>query len=220
MSASHLIALAHKVIIFIVNLISNRIYYCCIDGSGCIVPAFIILKYFRRCRIIKELQINEGIREREVRLISADGEQLGIVPIGKALDIAADSKLDLVNVAPNAKPPVCRIMDYGKYKYELAKKEKEARKKQKVINVKEVRLTPNIEFHDLNVKAKRANEFLSSGDKVKVSVRFRGREMGHTDIGKVVLKDFAKLTEENGVIEKPAKLEGRNMTMFLAPKTE
>ncbi|MBC8591273.1 translation initiation factor IF-3 [Lachnospiraceae bacterium NSJ-29] len=179
-----------------------------------------ILKYFRRCRIIKELQINEGIREREVRLISADGEQLGIVPIGKALDIAADSKLDLVNVAPNAKPPVCRIMDYGKYKYELAKKEKEARKKQKVINVKEVRLTPNIEFHDLNVKAKRANEFLSSGDKVKVSVRFRGREMGHTDIGKVVLKDFAKLTEENGVIEKPAKLEGRNMTMFLAPKTE
>ncbi|WP_249324143.1 translation initiation factor IF-3 [Wansuia hejianensis] len=184
------------------------------------MPAFIILKYFRRCRIIKELQINEGIREREVRLISADGEQLGIVPIGKALDIAADSKLDLVNVAPNAKPPVCRIMDYGKYKYELAKKEKEARKKQKVINVKEVRLTPNIEFHDLNVKAKRANEFLSSGDKVKVSVRFRGREMGHTDIGKVVLKDFAKLTEENGVIEKPAKLEGRNMTMFLAPKTE
>lgn len=111
-------------------------------------------------------------------------------------------------------------MDYGKYKYELAKKEKEARKNQKVINVKEIRLTPNIEIHDLNVKAKRANEFLKSGDKVKVSVRFRGREMGHTNIGRVVLSDFAELTKELGVIEKPAKMEGRNMVMFLTPKTE
>lgn len=126
----------------------------------------------------------------------------------------------MVNVAPNAKPPVCRIMDYGKYKYELAKKEKEARKNQKVINVKEIRLTPNIEIHDLNVKARRANEFLKSGDKVKVSVRFRGREMGHTNIGRVVLNDFAELTKELGVIEKPAKMEGRNMVMFLTPKTE
>lgn len=111
-------------------------------------------------------------------------------------------------------------MDYGKYKYELAKKEKEARKNQKVINVKEIRLTPNIEIHDLNVKARRANEFLKSGDKVKVSVRFRGREMGHTNIGRVVLNDFAELTKELGVIEKPAKMEGRNMVMFLTPKTE
>lgn len=145
---------------------------------------------------------------------------MGIVPIRQALEIAFEKKLDLVNVAPNAKPPVCRVMDYGKYKYELAKKEKEARKKQRIINVKEIRLTPNIESHDLNVKARRANEFLNSGDKVKVSVRFRGREMGHTNIGREVLKDFAKLIEEHGTIEKPAKLEGRNMTMFLAPKAE
>lgn len=175
---------------------------------------------FRRCYIIKELQINEQIRAREVRLIDADGEQHGIVPIQKAMDIAIERNLDLVNVAPTAKPPVCKIIDYGKYKYELAKKEKEARKNQKVINVKEIRLTPNIEAHDLNVKAKRANEFLESGDKVKVSVRFRGREMGHTSIGKVVLNDFAELTKENGNIEKSPRLEGRNMTMFLVPKPE
>ena len=153
-------------------------------------------------------------------MIDSDGSQLGVVPIRKALEIAEERKLDLVNVAPTAKPPVCKIMDYGKYKYELAKKEKEARKKQKVINVKEIRLTPNIEIHDLNVKAKRANEFLDSGDKVKVSVRFRGREMGHTEIGKVVLNDFANLTKDHGSIEKPAKLEGRNMVMFLTPKSE
>lgn len=136
------------------------------------------------------------------------------------MEVANERRLDLVNVAPNAKPPVCRIMDYGKYKYELAKKEKEARKNQKVINVKEIRLTPNIEIHDLSVKAKRANEFLQNGDKVKVSVRFRGREMGHTEIGKEVLNDFSKLTSEFGTIEKAAKLEGRNMVMFLTPKTE
>ena len=153
-------------------------------------------------------------------MIDADGSQLGIVPIKKALSIAEERKLDLVNVAPNANPPVCKIMDYGKYKYELTKKEKEAKKKQKVINVKEIRLTPNIEIHDLQVKAKRANEFLGNGDKVKVSVRFRGREMGHTEIGKDVLNDFANLTKDYGIIEKPAKLEGRNMIMFLAPKSE
>ena len=131
------------------------------------------------------------------------------------MDIAIERNLDLVNVAPTAKPPVCKIIDYGKYKYELAKKEKEARKNQKTINVKEIRLTPNIEFHDLNVK-----EFLHSGDKVKVSVRFRGREMGHTAIGRVVLKDFTELIKDSGVVEKTPRLEGRNMTMFLAPKAE
>ena len=171
-------------------------------------------------QVIKELQINEQIRAREVRLIDADGEQHGIVPIQKAMDIAIERNLDLVNVAPTAKPPVCKIIDYGKYKYELAKKEKEARKNQKIINVKEIRLTPNIESHDLNVKAKRANEFLQSGDKVKVSVRFRGREMGHTAIGRVVLKDFTELIKDSGVVEKTPRLEGRNMTMFLAPKAE
>ncbi|XOQ16927.1 MAG: translation initiation factor IF-3 [Sporanaerobacter sp.] len=155
-----------------------------------------------------------------MRLIDVDGSQLGVVSSKKALDIAYERKLDLVKVAPNAKPPVCRIMDYGKYKYELAKKEKEAKKNQKVINVKEVRLTPSIESHDLNVKAKRAIEFLKSGDKVKVSVRFRGRELGHTDIGKEVLLEFADITSEVGSIEKEPKLEGKNMVMYLVPKAE
>lgn len=149
-----------------------------------------------------------------------DGTQLGIVPLRKAMEISEEKRLDLVKIAPNAKPPVCKIMDYGKYKYEAAKREKEARKNQKIINVKEIRLTPNIEFHDLNTKAKRAIEFLSSGDKVKVSVRFRGREMGHTEIGRVVLNDFVKLTEEVGNVEKPARLEGRNMVMHLTPKAD
>ena len=170
--------------------------------------------------VIKELQINGEIRDKEVRLIDSDGSQLGIVPIRKAMGIAADRKLDLVKVAPNAKPPVCKIIDYGKYKYEITKREKEAKKKQKVINVKEVRMTPNIEENDLNVKANRAIGFLQKGDKVKVSVRFRGREMGHTQIGREVLKDFFKLVEEAGEIEKKPKMEGRNMTMFLSPKSD
>ncbi|HKM40569.1 MAG TPA: translation initiation factor IF-3 [Patescibacteria group bacterium] len=170
--------------------------------------------------MIKELQINEEIRDREVRLIDVNGEQLGIVSIGKALEISEEQKLDLVKIAPKAKPPVCKIMDYGKYKYEMAKKEKEARKNQKVINVKETRLSPNIEFHDLNVKANQAIGFLKSGDKVKVSVRFKGREMGNTQLGRKVLEDFIKLTEEVGVVEKRPRLEGRNMTMHLIPKSE
>lgn len=149
-----------------------------------------------------------------------DGSQLGVVPTRKAMEIANERKLDLVNVAPTAKPPVCKILDYGKYKYEISKKEKEARKNQKTINVKEIRLTPNIETHDLNTKANRAIEFLKDGDKVKVSVRFRGREMGHTEMGKIVIDDFIKIVGDAGTIEKAAKLEGRNMIMFLAPKSE
>jgi len=136
------------------------------------------------------------------------------------MEIANERKLDLVNVAPTAKPPVCKILDYGKYKYEISKKEKEAKKNQKIINIKEIRLTPNIETHDLNTKANRAIEFLKDGDKVKVAVRFRGREMGHTEMGKVVIDDFLKIVGEYAIIEKAAKLEGRNMTMFLAPKSE
>lgn len=190
------------------------------DLSGYSIPAFYIFEKIGRCCNIKELQINEEIREKEVRLIDSDGSQLGIVSIKQAMDLSEEKKLDLVMIAPTAKPPVCKIMDYGKYKYELAKKEKEARKNQKTINVKEIRLTPNIETHDLNVKGRRAIEFLTSGDKVKVSVRFRGREMGHTEIGREVLKDFAKITEEVGTIEKNAKLEGRSMVMYLTPKTE
>ncbi|WP_407702365.1 translation initiation factor IF-3 [Tepidimicrobium xylanilyticum] len=187
--------------------------------SGYFLPAF-IFKKIGRCSNIKELQINEEIREKEVRLIDVDGNQLGIMPTKKALEVAYERKLDLVLVAPNAKPPVCRIMDYGKYKYELSKKEKEARKNQKTINVKEVRMTPNIDEHDLKVKAKRAIDFLKNGDKVKVSVRFRGRELGHTDAGKEVLERFSELISEYGVIDKHPKMEGRNMIMYLVPKTE
>ncbi|MCT4606963.1 MAG: translation initiation factor IF-3 [Marinisporobacter sp.] len=173
---------------------------------------------FRRCPIIKELDINEAIRDREVRLIDTDGEQLGVVPGRKALDMAMEKRLDLVKIAPQAKPPVCKIMDYGKYKFEQAKKEKEAKKKQKVINVKEVRLSLNIEQHDLTVKANRAISFLSKGDKVKVTLRFKGREMGYTKLGYDVMKKFSELISEAGTIEKRPNLEGRSMTMFLTPK--
>ncbi|MDO5715818.1 MAG: translation initiation factor IF-3 [Tissierellia bacterium] len=169
---------------------------------------------------MKELQVNEEIREKEVRLVDEQGEQVGVVSTNHALDLAVEKKLDLVKVAPNAKPPVCRIMDYGKYRYEMEKKEKEARKKQKVINVKELRLTPNIEDHDLNTKANRAIDFLKSGDRVKVSVRFRGREMGHTELGREVLDDFVELISEYGVVDKKPKMEGRSMVMFLSAKTE
>ncbi|MCT4619629.1 MAG: translation initiation factor IF-3 [Marinisporobacter sp.] len=168
--------------------------------------------------MIKELDINEAIRDREVRLIDTDGEQLGVVAGRKALEMAIEKRLDLVKIAPQAKPPVCKIMDYGKYKFEQAKKEKEAKKKQKVINVKEVRLSLNIEQHDLTVKANRAISFLSKGDKVKVTLRFKGREMGYTKLGYDVMNKFSELISEVSTIEKKPKLEGRSMTMFLAPK--
>src|SRR5690554_246252 len=199
-----------EIVLFIVRFVF-------VNLSGYSMPVF-IFRNFRRCWIIKELQINEEIKDKEVRLIDVDGKQLGILPIKKALEISEEKRLDLVKVAPTANPPVCRIMDYGKYKYEIAKKEKEAKKNQRIINVKEIRLTPNIEDHDLNVKARRAAQFLKAGDKVKVSVRFRGREMGHTEIGYEVLNNFSKLVEEVGTVEKAPKLEGRNMTMHLSPK--
>ena len=174
----------------------------------------------RRCLEIKELQINEEIREKEVRLVDDEGNQLGVVSRNQAIDLATTKKLDLVNVAPNAKPPVCRIMDYGKYRYEQEKKEKEARKKQKVINVKELRFSPNIEDHDLNTKANRAIDFLKNGDRVKVSVRFRGREMGHTDLGREVLDKFYDLISEYGVVDKKPKMEGRSLVMFLSERKD
>lgn len=183
-----------------------------------ILPAIFYL--FMEVYIIKDLQINENIRSREVRLIDKDGNQLGVVPLRKALELAEESKLDLVNVAPKAKPPVCKIIDYGKYKYETIKKEKESRKNQKTINVKEIRLSPNIDTHDLEVKAKRANTFLSNGDKVKVSVRFRGRELGHTNIGRTVLNNFTELVSENGTVDKKPAMEGRSMVMFFVPKNQ
>ena len=164
-----------------------------------------------------EHQINEEIRDKEVRLIGDDGEQLGIVAIQKAQDIAVEKGMDLVKIAPQAKPPVCKIMDYGKFRFEQAKREKEARKNQRVVEIKEIRLTPNIDIGDLNTKVKNACRFLKDGDKVKVSVRFRGREVTHSSLGQDLLHRFAELCSECSTVEKQPKLEGRQMLMFLAP---
>ncbi|MGI5850483.1 MAG: translation initiation factor IF-3 [Clostridiales bacterium] len=166
----------------------------------------------------RELSVNEGIREREVRVIDANGDQLGIMAPRKAMEIAEQRQLDLVMVAPQAKPPVCRIMDYGKYRFEMAKREREARKNQRTISVKEVRLSASIEEHDMAVKAKHADKFLKAGDKVKVTIRFRGREMAHTSIGYDVMNKFTKMVTQENVIERRPRLEGRSMIMILAPK--
>ena len=173
-----------------------------------------------RCFTIskKDSLINEEIREREVRVIDADGSQLGIMPTRQALSLAADKGLDLVDIAPQATPHVCRIMDYNKYRYEQAKREKEARKNQKTVDIKEVRMSMNIDTHDFETKANQAMKFLKNGDKVKVSVRFRGREMAHTDLGRALLDRFKDACAECGVIDKPAKMEGRGMAMFISPK--
>ena len=165
-----------------------------------------------------EHQINEEIRDKEVRLIDSDGSQLGIVSIQQAMETAMQRGLDLVKIAPKAEPPVCRVMDYGKFRFEQAKKEKEARKNQKVVDIKEVRLSAKIDVADFNVRVKQAEKFLKAGDKVKASIRFRGREMAHTDIGLTVMQRFAEACAEFGTIEKAAKLEGRQMLMFIAPK--
>lgn len=162
--------------------------------------------------------INEQIRDKEVRLIGEDGEQLGVVPVKEAMRIAKEADLDLVKIAPTAKPPVCKVIDYGKYRYELARKEKEARKKQKTIDVKEVRLSPNIEENDMNTKASAARKFITKGDKVKVTLRFRGREMAHIHSSKHILDDFAERLSDIAVVEKAPKLEGRSMMMFLVEK--
>ena len=164
-----------------------------------------------------EHQINEEIRDKEVRLIDAGGEQLGIMSAQKALEVAIERGMDLVKIAPQAQPPVCRIMDYGKFRFEQAKREKEARKNQRVMEIKEIRLSPGIDVNDLNVKGGHARRFLKGGDKVKVSVRFRGREVTHSSIGLELLKRFAEQCSEFGTIEKQPKLEGRHMHMFLAP---
>ena len=165
----------------------------------------------------KELQINEDIRDREVRVVGADGAQLGIMSSAQARELAYSKDLDLVKIAPQAKPPVCKIIDYGKFRFEQAKKEKEASKNQRIIEIKEIRLSAKIDVHDFEVKAKAAQKFLKNGDKVKVSVRFRGREMAHTSIGLNVLKRFAETCAEFSTVEKEPKLEGRQMLMFLAP---
>lgn len=170
--------------------------------------------------IARDMIVNDGIRAREVRVIGKDGEQIGVVSKSEGLKLAEQANLDLVLVAPNAKPPVARIMDYGKYRYEQQKKEKEAKKNQKTINVKEVRLSPTIEEHDFNTKLRNARKFLEKGDKVKASIRFRGRAITHKDIGQEVLNRLAEETSDIAAIEQKAKMEGRSMFVMLAPKTD
>ena len=167
----------------------------------------------------KETQINDEIRDKEVRVIDSEGNQLGVMPIEEALRLAEEKNTDLVKIAPQAKPPVCKIMDYGKYRFEQAKREKEAKKNQRVIEIKEVRLSLNIDTHDFETKVGHAVKFLKSGNRVKVSIRFRGREMAHPENGLVIMNKFAEACNEFGSVEKPAKLEGRSMLMFLAAKS-
>ena len=162
--------------------------------------------------------INEQIRDREVRLIGEDGEQLGIMSASEAMKMAREAELDLVKIAPTAKPPVCKIIDYGKYRYEMLRREKEAKKKQKTVEVKEIRLSPNIDTNDLNTKVNAAKKFLSKGNKVKITLRFRGREMAHIAQSKHILDDFAKEVEDMAVVEKAPKQEGRSISMVLAEK--
>ena len=169
-------------------------------------------------KIISELFINEQIRDKEVRVIGTDGEQLGIMSAKEALSLAEEAGVDLVKIAPTAKPPVCKIVDYGKYKYELTRKEKEAKKKQKVIETKEIRLSPNIDTNDLNTKINAARKFIAKGDKVKVTLRFRGREMAHMASSKHILDDFAEALSDVATVDKAPKVEGRSMAMFLTEK--
>ena len=173
---------------------------------------------FWRYKAISELMINEQIRDKEVRLIGADGEQLGIVSSKEAQRLADEAGLDLVKIAPTAKPPVCKIIDYGKYRYEQARKEKEAKKKQKTIELKEIRLSPNIDTNDLNTKINSAKKFIEKGNKVKVTLRFRGREMAHMNQSKYILDDFAESLADVAVVEKAPKVEGRSIGMVLAEK--
>lgn len=187
-------------------------------GDSIFCPAFFY--YSWRCSLIsiKELQINEEIRDREIRVIDSQGGQLGIMSPDAAMKIALEKNLDLVKIAPAAVPPVCKIMDYGKYRFEQAKREKEARKNQKVVEIKEIRLSLGIDTHDFNTKVNHAHRFLKDGNKVKVSIRFRGREMGHPEIGQDIMSKFAEACAEFGVVDKQPKLEGRNMLMFLSAK--
>ena len=167
---------------------------------------------------ISDLFINEQIRDREVRVIGADGEQLGVMPTKEAMKLAEEAGVDLVKIAPTAKPPVCKIVDYGKFKYEQARKDKEAKKKQKIVEIKEIRLSPNIDTNDLNTKVNAARKFISKGDRVKVTLRFRGREMAHMHSSRHILDDFAKSLADVAVIEKAPKVEGRSISMVLTEK--
>lgn len=192
--------------------------YCFSGGQLCSALFYYIIIW--RCIIIAETFINQEIRAKEVRLISETGDQLGILPFAKALQIAEDKHLDLVQIAANANPPVCKLMNYDKHRYEQSKYEKEMRKKQKVINIKEVQLSVTIEENDLAVKVKRAIKFIGNGDKVKVVIRFRGRQIAHSDIGLELMNEFAKRLDDIAMVEKKPNIEGRQMIMILAPKTE
>lgn len=181
----------------------------------------IIQIFIWRCLAIsreQQVQVNEEIRDKEIRVIGSDGSQLGIMSASEALDKAAAANLDLVKIAPQATPPVCKIMDYGKYRFEQQKREKEAKKNQRTVDIKEVRLSLNIDTHDFETKVKQAIKFVQSGDKVKATIRFKGRELGHPEHGLEIMKKFAEALTDVAVVEKPAKLEGRSMMMFLAAK--
>ena len=193
---------------------------CC--GADAVHPYFFMFPLLWRWATIANTdhQINEEIRDKEVRLIGADGEQLGIMSAEEALRIATEQEYDLVKIAPGSNPPVCKIMDYGKYRFEQTKKEKEAKKNQRVIEIKEIRMSPSIDTNDFNTKLKNGQKFLSEGNRLKVSVRFRGREMAHTEIGGVILRDFAAKCADIANMDKAPKLEGRNMSMFLSPKPQ
>jgi len=181
-----------------------------------------LLKVIWRCFNISNVtyQINEDIKDKEIRLIGEDGTQLGIMPSTEAFKIAVEQELDLVKIAPGSSPPVCKIMDYGKYRFEQAKREKEARRNQHIVEVKEIRMSPSIGINDFNVKLRNGQKFLQEGDRLKVTVRFRGREMAHTNIGESLLMKFADECTELGTIDKNPKLEGRFMTIFLSPKAQ
>ena len=167
-------------------------------------------------QVISDLMINEQIRDKEVRLIGPDGEQIGVMSSKEAYFKAKDAGLDLVKISPNAKPPVCKIVDYGKYRYEQTRKAKEAKKKQRTVETKEIRLSPNIDTNDLNTKVNQTKKFLQKGNKIKVSLRFRGREMAHKDVGREILNSFYEQLKDVAVVDKPAKMEGRSMVMFLS----
>lgn len=190
------------------------------DRTARFTKQSILKKTWRWLTISKDMFVNEGIRARELRLIDQNGNQLGVKSRNEALDIAARANLDLVLVAPNAKPPVARIMDYGKYRFEQQKREKEARKNQKVINVKEVRLSPTIDEHDFNTKLRNGRKFLEKGDKVKASIRFRGRAITHKEIGQKVLNRFAEECNDVATVESKPRMDGRSMFLVLAPKNE
>ena len=183
-----------------------------------IVDSLLSTIFYWRYKTISELMINEQIRDREVRLIGPDGEQIGVVSSREAQKIADEAGLDLVKIAPNAKPPVCKVIDYGKYRYDLARKEKDAKKKQKTVELKEIRLSPNIDTNDLNTKMNAAKKFLAKGNKVKITLRFRGREMAHMNSSKHILDDLAEQLSDIAVVEKAPKIEGRSIGMVLAEK--